>query len=119
MTLEIASLALAAFVGPDILRCSREDLTDMGFIELLLRILSRGFVSYLHSGIECTTWSIAAKPAYRIRGPNGVDLKKGLAPHNLHKVERANWFMRFSILASTLILEGGGHICWELPTHLG
>ena len=31
-----------------------------GMVELLLRVLSSGVVSWLHSGIECTTWSRAA-----------------------------------------------------------
>jgi len=94
--------------GVDICQPNREDLVDLSFVELLLRVVSRGLFKLIHMGIVCTTFSIAAKPAYRFRDQHGVTQPvPGLPDFKKVKVALGDWFVHLGLAVFELQMACG------------
>jgi len=102
--------------GVDICHEEKENLLDLGFVELLLRMVDRGLFRLIHMGTVCTTFSIAAKPSYRYRNHEGfTETKPGLPGFKQRKVAIGDWFLHLSLVVFELQLVGGNSASMENP----
>ena len=104
----MADAGVETLRGVDILSCDTEKLVDLTFVELLLRLVASGFFRMIHMGTVCTTFSIAAKPAYRFRDEHGTTRTFGNLPgYKIEKVAMGDWFVRLSIHIFDLQIKNG------------
>ena len=102
--------------GVDVVITSSEDLLDLTFVEHLLRVISSGLFTLVHMGIVCTTYSVAAKPAYRVRDAEGFTrTREGLPPHKREKVAQGDWFLHLAISIFELQIAIGRFATLENP----
>jgi len=104
------------FGAVDICHFEKENLLDLGFVELLLRVVSRGYFNLIHMGIVCTTFSIAAKPPYRFRDQDGfTQTRPDLPDYKKDKVAAGDWFLHLGLVVFELQLKGGRFATVENP----
>ena len=117
LTAAVGSLRLATVAGVEILACDSEDLTDLLFVEQLLRIIFAHLVMWFHSGIECTTWCIAARPAARYFDLEigATRRKEKLKPHRAARCDRGDWFLRLTIIIMEVVALDKGVVVMENP----
>ena len=90
-----------------------EDLLNLVFVELLFKFLASGIAVLVHLGTVCTTFSVAAKPAYHYRdSQKKTHTYDNLPPHKLIKVAMGDWFLHVTCAISELQIknERGGSI---------
>jgi len=102
--------------GVDICQLPSEDLLDLGFVEVLLQVISRGLCKLVHMGVVCTTFSIAAKPAYRFKNKEGMTQTfPNLPEHKRLKAALGDWFLHLALVVFGLQVETGGYASIENP----
>ena len=113
------AMALAGaetLLGVDIEITPSEDLLDLNFVELVLKLIRAGLFTLVHMGIVCTTYSIAAKPAYRCKDGDGfTQMKEGLSPPKREKVAIGDWFCHLAITIFQIQAESGRYATIENP----
>ena len=116
LTRAITALGFECLGGVDVCHPEAEDLLDLGFVELLLKVVRARIFRLVHMGVVCTTFSIAARPAYRYRDDEGWTCTfGGLPEHKRAKAAIGDRFVHLAVAISEIQLDGGNSISIENP----
>jgi len=102
--------------GVDVEITPSEDLLDLNFVELVLKLVRSGMFTLVHMGLVCTTYSVAAKPAYRFRDGEGFTcMMGGLSSHKKEKVAIGDWFLHLALAIYEIQISLGKYASIENP----